>query len=305
MLEQRDGGQVEQPRGHYAAAPPDLGDVGQVQVVLVVFRIAHGRGFGVGVAAAFACVGVLQDVQPFGVCGHQAVFDAVVHHLDEVTGAGLAAIQIAFFGGAAGLLSPRRTIGVAAAGRQRLEDRIEMPDDFRLAADHLAEAALQSPDAAAGADIHVVQAFGVQFLGAANVVDVIGIAAVDDHVAAFHVGGKLRQRAIDSSGGNHQPDRAWRLERLQQIVERGRPCGAFARQLLYVRVILIPDCALVPAAHQTADHVRAHASQTDHPKLHARPPIKMWPAKSRRRARLPALLVVALPLLAAGGRLWR
>ena len=143
-----------------------------------------------------------------------------------------------------------------------------MLDDFSLPADHLAVAALQSPDAAAGANIHVVKPFGVQFLGAANVVDVVRIAAVDDHVAAFHQCGKLRQRAIHSSGGNHQPDRAWWLERLQQIVERGRPCGAFARQFLYVRVIPIPDDALVAAAHQTADHVRAHAPQADHPKLH-------------------------------------
>ena len=55
----------------------------------------------------------------------------------------------------------------------------------RLAADHLAEAALEPPDAAARAGIHVVNAVRGQYLRAANVVDVVRVAAVDDDVAPF------------------------------------------------------------------------------------------------------------------------
>ena len=50
------------------------------------------------------------------------------------------------------------------AGRQRLEDRIEMPHGRLRSADHHAVAALQAPDAAAGADIHIVMPFGASSL---------------------------------------------------------------------------------------------------------------------------------------------
>ncbi len=41
------GGEVEEPGGDDAAATPDFGDVGEVEVVLVVLGVAEGRGFGV------------------------------------------------------------------------------------------------------------------------------------------------------------------------------------------------------------------------------------------------------------------
>ena len=50
------GRQVEQPRGDDASAPPDLGDVGEVQVVLVEFGMAQGGGLGVNVLLMFADV---------------------------------------------------------------------------------------------------------------------------------------------------------------------------------------------------------------------------------------------------------
>ncbi len=37
ILGQRHGGQIEQPGTDHAAAPPDFGDVGEVQVVLLIF----------------------------------------------------------------------------------------------------------------------------------------------------------------------------------------------------------------------------------------------------------------------------
>ena len=79
---------------------------------------------------------------------------------------------------------PGRARNIAAAWRKRAEDRVEMLHDIALAADHHAIAALQAPHAAAGADIDVMDPLGVQLLGAANVVDVIGIAAVNQDVAA-------------------------------------------------------------------------------------------------------------------------
>ena len=57
--DQRRRRQVEQPAGHHAAAPPHLGDRGEVEVVLVVLRMGQRRGLGVlGVALA-------ADVRPW------------------------------------------------------------------------------------------------------------------------------------------------------------------------------------------------------------------------------------------------
>ena len=118
--------QIQQPRRDHAAAPPHLGDVPQIEVVLVVLGVAQRRRLGVDRVLLLADVGVAQDAQPLGIGRHEAVLDAVVDHLDEVAGAGRPAVQIALFGGAAELLASRRARNVAHAGRQRREDRIEM-----------------------------------------------------------------------------------------------------------------------------------------------------------------------------------
>ncbi len=41
------GGEVQQPGADHAAAAPDFRDLGQVQIVLVVLRVAHRRRLGV------------------------------------------------------------------------------------------------------------------------------------------------------------------------------------------------------------------------------------------------------------------
>src|SRR5690242_3325604 len=45
---ERTRGEVEQPRADYAAAPPQLGDLGELEVVRVILRMAERSGFGVG-----------------------------------------------------------------------------------------------------------------------------------------------------------------------------------------------------------------------------------------------------------------
>ena len=122
-IEERDGGQVQQPRGDDAAATPDLGDVGQVQIVLVVLGVAQRRGFGIDGALLLAGVGVAKDVQPLRVGGHDAVLDAVVDHLDEVARAARTAVQVAVFGGAAYLLPTGRARRRLDTWRQGGEDR--------------------------------------------------------------------------------------------------------------------------------------------------------------------------------------
>ena len=60
-------------------------------------------------------------------------------------------------------------------------------DSFVRSSDHHAITAVNTPDAAAGSDIDVVDALAFQFAGAAHVILEVGIAAVDDCVACLHV----------------------------------------------------------------------------------------------------------------------
>src|SRR4051812_39614501 len=89
------------------------------------------------------------------------------------------AMQPALLGRAAGLLTARRARDVAGAGRQSGEDRLEALYRVSLATDHHAIAALEAPDAAAGADIDIVDGLRRQLRGAADVVNVVGVAAID------------------------------------------------------------------------------------------------------------------------------
>ena len=117
-------------------------------------------------------------------------------------------MQIAFFRSARGFFAAGRAIDISASGRKCFENRIEVLHNFIFAADHLAVAALQSPHAAAGADVHVVQTFRGQFLGTADVINVVGISAVDKDVAAFELGYKSCKSGVDDACRHHQPDSA-------------------------------------------------------------------------------------------------
>ena len=106
---ERRRGQVEEPRGDDAAAPPDLGDRRRG-------RSRTGSTPDRGAAssrrppsrARLPTFGVPQDVEALGVGGHEAVLDAVVHHLHEVPGAVRAAVQVALLGRAAARSRPGR-----------------------------------------------------------------------------------------------------------------------------------------------------------------------------------------------------
>src|SRR5262245_42074789 len=93
-------------------------------------------------------IGGLKNGQPLGIGSHHAIFDAVMYHLDEMTGAARPATQVALLRCAVRLLTPRRARDVARARREGREDRIETLHCVRLAADHHAIAALKPPDAA-------------------------------------------------------------------------------------------------------------------------------------------------------------
>ena len=167
---------------------------------------------------------------PFGVGGHDAVLDAVVDHLHEVPGAGGPAVEVAVLGGAADLLAAGRAGDVAAARGERLEDRIEALHRVRVAADHHAVAALEPPDAAAGADVDVVDALRPQVVLPADVVDVVGVAAVDQDVVASAAWARARPTdASTTAAGTISHTARGGFELRDELVERARARRAFAR----------------------------------------------------------------------------
>ena len=100
------------------------------------------------------------DVEAFAIRLHQPVFDAVVHHLHEVPGAIGPAVQIAEVGGAAfSRAALRWARHRPVPGARVLKIGSRCLKIVRLGADHQTVAALDAPDAAAGAGIHVMNAF--------------------------------------------------------------------------------------------------------------------------------------------------
>src|SRR5207302_9473833 len=104
-------GQVEQPGSVAAAAPPYLGDVAQVEVVLLMLGRPERRRLSVCLAVSLSRIRAAQDSRALCVRGHQAVLDSVVDHLDEVASAVGSAVEVAFLGSAANLLPAGRVRG--------------------------------------------------------------------------------------------------------------------------------------------------------------------------------------------------
>src|SRR5665213_126396 len=98
---------------------------------------------------------VAQDVEAFRVRLHQSVLDAVMHHFDEMPGAGWPGVNVAPLGLGDSLLAAGCTRNIAQSGSKRREDRFEMIYSLLRAADHQTVAALNTPDAAGGAAIDV------------------------------------------------------------------------------------------------------------------------------------------------------
>src|SRR6202000_2947814 len=184
VLLQRVGSQVEQPGAHHRTVPPDLRNLLEVEPKDGL-RVHDREALGIGL--------------------HYAVLDAVVDHLDEVSGT-------------------RRT-HAAPSGvrrrRERLEDRAQAFDDILVAADHHAVTLGDAPDAARRADIEKLKAFRLQGVVTLLRVFVIRVAAVDKDVALLHQGFQLGNGFVHRvAGGHHDPDRARGLQVLDQIFER-------------------------------------------------------------------------------------
>src|SRR5262249_58897404 len=96
------------------------------------------------------------------------------------------AMNVSLFRGATKFLDARSFRDVANSGSEGLENRIEPLHGFFRAADHHAVAALQTPYAAAGPDIHIVNTLCGAHLRTADIIFEIRVAAVDDCIPSLH-----------------------------------------------------------------------------------------------------------------------
>src|SRR5438270_10063235 len=71
VLHESGGRQVKKPRSDNAAAPPHLRNIGEIQI----------ETFGLWQRLT---IGLFQNLESLRVSLHEAVLDAIVHHLDEV-----------------------------------------------------------------------------------------------------------------------------------------------------------------------------------------------------------------------------
>src|SRR5262249_15429281 len=116
ILHQRRGGEIQQPRRHDAASAPELSDVADIEIELIMRWITKRSCFRVDRVVVFTNVSATKNSEAFGVSSHQAVFYAVVDHLDEVAGAAWATVQVSVFGRAGEPLPAMRLGNIAASG---------------------------------------------------------------------------------------------------------------------------------------------------------------------------------------------
>ena len=266
---QRLRGEVEQPTAHDAAAAPQLADRCQVDVVLVVLGMCERGGLSILGMRLAADVCLRENVEPFGVRGHQSVLDAVVHHFHEVACATRAAMQpTALLAGRLALATRRSHRGIDA-WCECIEDRGKLLHRFVGSTNHQAIAALKSEYSTASTHIDVVDSFGGERRGAVNVVAVPRVAAIDQCVAGRQQWFERSNGVGDERGGHHQPDVARRLQCGEHFLRRTRPACAFLLHCGHGRFVDVVRDTLVPGQLKPSNHVGAHAPQPDHCDLHA------------------------------------
>src|SRR5262249_6165258 len=145
-----------------------------------------------------------------------------------------------------------------------------MSDHVAFTADHLTVTTLESPDTAARSYVDVMNAFGFELAGAANVVDVVRVATVNNDVAGANHLGELMENRIDQSSGYHQPNRARRLELRDETVQRcGADCAFVDERLDRVGTAIVHH-ALVATTQEATHHIGAHSPQSNHSNLHSK-----------------------------------
>ncbi len=106
--------------------------------------------------------------------------------------------------------------------------------------------------------------FGLEGVGAANVVLVEGVAAVDEDVVGGEVGEEVGDDAVDYGGGNHEPDHSGRRELLDEVFGGGGAGAAELGEGVDGGLVAVKADALVAGFDEAGDHVHAHTAEAYH-----------------------------------------
>src|SRR5262249_49850405 len=140
---------------------------------------------------------------------------------------------------------------------------------FVGAADHHAISAVNAPDAAAGADVDIVNILLLQLFGASHVIFEHGVAAIDDDVSSFHLAGKSHDCLFCGiAGRDHYPHGAGLAQFADKVLERGAWTSAFCCELIYGIRAQVRDHDFMAVAHKPPHHVATHSAETHHSHLH-------------------------------------
>ena len=138
---------------------------------------------------------------------HIAVFDAVVHHFDKMSGAVFAHPVATGFAG-------RRF------GGDGLQNRFYMRPGFFIAAGHNRRSVTRAFFTAGNAGSYKTDAFLAQIPGAPFGIGIIGIAAIDNDVAGIQKRQQLIDKVINRfAGAHHQQDFARMIEHRHQFFQ--------------------------------------------------------------------------------------
>src|SRR6266487_3364227 len=140
-----------------------------------------------------------------------------------------------------------------------------------LTANHQTIAALEPPNTPACSAVHIMDTFLFKFSCTSNIIMVVRIATIDDHVPRSEMWDDGFQRCIHRSCWHHQPDSARRGKLADEVRQR---CGSFCDGSSFEESLhsfsvtdVTDDCMTSP--YQPLRHECAHAAQSDHSKLHS------------------------------------
>jgi hypothetical protein len=109
-----------------------------------------------------------------------------------------------------------------------------------------------------------MQTLRAKFFRTSNVVDVVGVAAVDDDVAGVELSSEIVKRAIHHRRGHHQPHGPRLLQFVYEIIERSSGSCAVVGDLFHRLRVAVENHALMAGLLQPPRHVGSHPSQSNH-----------------------------------------
>ena len=169
-------------------------------------------------------------------------------------------------------LAAGRAGGRSNSGGQGFEQRVKACHSIVGPADHQAVASFEAPHAAAGAAVDIPDPGRLEFLRAANVVAIVGVAAIDHDVAGRQQGSELIQSGVDRRCRNHEPQDARPIELRHKICQRSGTARkrSLGHESVHSRLCSSVSEHGVAVLQPSPRYVGAHAPESDESDLHGR-----------------------------------